>query len=394
MNYSVKQVKEEIKNGIRGYLLKDETGKYICKKTNRIPFYLEGKPGIGKTEIVRQVADDLRIGFVNFSITHHTRNSLLGLPVITNSENGKYTEYTMSEIIAAVVERTKNGQQEGILLLDEFNCASETIMPTMLSFLQTRNIGKYELPEGWCIVLCGNPKEFNKSARDFDAVILDRVRKMNVEYDLQDFLEYARQNDFHPCVVEYLSAHSQYFYRCNMEHGMKEVVTCRGWENLSCAMKAYEMLGQIIDKKLIYQYLKSEEVVHSFYNFYWMTLEAMNPKDLLEIMQKKNMKRHIEKANGRTFQYRWNMVEMLGNHLEECARKGEKKSVVSKKIENVLLFFSNLSDSETLTEKIFYFINSTPLLLEVLCKVKNEIYLNLCRKEYGGMAKMEVHNEI
>ena len=77
MIYTIKQAKEEIKNGIRGYLLKDQAGNYLSRKENRIPFYLEGKPGIGKTEIVRQIAKELEIGFVSFSITHHTRNSLL-----------------------------------------------------------------------------------------------------------------------------------------------------------------------------------------------------------------------------------------------------------------------------------------------------------------------------
>ena len=56
MIYTVKQAKEELKNGIRGYLLKDNQGNYLSSKENQIPFYLEGKPGIGKTEVVRQIA--------------------------------------------------------------------------------------------------------------------------------------------------------------------------------------------------------------------------------------------------------------------------------------------------------------------------------------------------
>ena len=389
MNYTVKEVKKEIKNGIKGYMLKDEKGNYICKKTSRIPFYLEGKPGIGKTEIVKQIAEELEIGFVSFSITHHTRNSLLGLPVITDLPNGKYTEYTMSEIIASVVEKEQEGQKEGILLLDEFNCASETIMPTMLAFLQTRNIGRHELPEGWSIVLCGNPREFNKSARSFDAVILDRVRKLSVEYELKDFLEYAKEHRFHNSIIEFLEAHNQYFYRCNMAEGKNEVVTCRGWENLSCAMKAYEKLGQEIDEKLISQYIKSEEITHFFYNFYWMTLENMGGKELQEIMQRKNIERHVAKANEQEFQYRWNLVDILGNKLEGCVFEKERANVISKKIENIFFFLSKMAENDMLTEKMFYFINSKPELLKVLGKVKNEAYLNLCRKEYGILAETD-----
>ena len=80
--YTIAKAKDAIKKGIRGYLLKDENGQYIMREENRLPFYLEGAPGIGKTEIVRQIAEELGLGYVSFSLVHHTRNSLLGLPVI------------------------------------------------------------------------------------------------------------------------------------------------------------------------------------------------------------------------------------------------------------------------------------------------------------------------
>ena len=56
----------------------------------------------------------------------------------------------MSEIIASVYERMETtGQKEGILFLDEINCVSETLAPTMLQFLQTKTFGNTRLPEGW-----------------------------------------------------------------------------------------------------------------------------------------------------------------------------------------------------------------------------------------------------
>ncbi|MBQ3035836.1 MAG: hypothetical protein IJD31_02790 [Lachnospiraceae bacterium] len=48
--YTIARAKESVKNGIRGYLLKDAKGNYVMKEVNRLPFYLEGEPGIGKTE--------------------------------------------------------------------------------------------------------------------------------------------------------------------------------------------------------------------------------------------------------------------------------------------------------------------------------------------------------
>ena len=84
------------------------------------------------------------------------------------------TEYTMSEIISAVYEKMEEtGQQEGILFIDEINCVSETLAPTMLQFLQCKTFGNQQVPEGWIIVAAGNPPEYNKSVREFDIVTLD-----------------------------------------------------------------------------------------------------------------------------------------------------------------------------------------------------------------------------
>ena len=75
----------------------------------------------------------------------------------------------------------RTGKREGILFLDEINCVSETLAPTMLQFLQNKTFGNHALPEGWLIVAAGNPPEYNKSVRDFDIVTLDRIRNIPVE---------------------------------------------------------------------------------------------------------------------------------------------------------------------------------------------------------------------
>ena len=71
------------------------------------------------------------------------------------------------EIIASVYECMENQQvQEGILFIDEINCVSETLAPTMLQFLQNKTFGTHRVPRGWIIVAAGNPPEYNKSAKN------------------------------------------------------------------------------------------------------------------------------------------------------------------------------------------------------------------------------------
>ena len=134
---NIRQAKNEIKHTVEAYLKKDEAGDYEIPEIRQRPVLLMGPPGIGKTQIMEQIARELGVGLVAYTITHHTRQSAVGLPFIREEEfAGKtysVTEYTMSEIIASVYRRIRDsGQREGILFIDEINCVSETLAPTML----------------------------------------------------------------------------------------------------------------------------------------------------------------------------------------------------------------------------------------------------------------------
>ena len=179
----IKRAKQEIKDSIEAYLAKDEFGAYRIPAIRQRPILLMGPPGIGKTQVMDQIAKECRIGLVAYTITHHTRQSAVGLPFIREKNYGgktfSITEYTMSEIIASVYDKIEQtGIREGILFIDEINCVSETLAPTMLQFLQGKTFGNQQVPEGWIIVAAGNPPEYNRSVRDFDVVTLDRLKRL------------------------------------------------------------------------------------------------------------------------------------------------------------------------------------------------------------------------
>ena len=197
---NIQEAKTQIKRAVTIYLAKDEYGEYRISVEKQRPIFLVGAPGIGKTAIMAQIAEELGISLVSYSMTHHTRQSALGLPFITHRsfQDQEYdvTNYTMSEIISTVYDTIQeSGIKEGILFLDEINCVSETLAPSMLQFLQYKSFGKHRVPDGWVIVTAGNPTEYNRSAREFDVVTLDRLKVLEVSPDYEAWKYYAKKKD-------------------------------------------------------------------------------------------------------------------------------------------------------------------------------------------------------
>ena len=262
---NIKRAKEEISNTVQAYLEKDEQGRYLIPAIRQRPLLLLGAPGIGKTQIMEQIARECRIGLVSYTITHHTRQSAVGLPFIREESFGgrdySVTEYTMSEIIASVYRKIEQEKlNEGILFIDEINCVSETLAPTMLQFLQCKTFGNQAVPQGWIIVAAGNPPEYNKSVRDFDMVTLDRVRRMEVEPDYAVWKEYARAQHINDALLSYLELRPQNFYRVQTDVDGMRFVTARGWEDLSNLLDAYTRLQLPVDEEVIREFLQHEEI--------------------------------------------------------------------------------------------------------------------------------------
>ena len=81
---NIKDAKQQILNAIQAYLITDESGDYRISIEHERPVFLLGAPGIGKTAIMEQIAQETGVNLVTYSMSHHTRESALGLPVIVH----------------------------------------------------------------------------------------------------------------------------------------------------------------------------------------------------------------------------------------------------------------------------------------------------------------------
>lgn len=287
---NIKSAREEIQNTVRAYLQRDENGNYRIPAIRQRPLLLMGPPGVGKTQIIEQAARECGVALVAYTITHHTRQSAVGLPFILKKTYGgkeySVTEYTMSEIIASVYDKMEStGLREGILFIDEINCVSETLAPTMLQFLQGKTFGNQKVPEGWVIVAAGNPPEYNRSVREFDIVTLDRVRKIDVEPDFAVWKEYAYRQSIHGSVISYLEIRRDHFYKIETTPDGILFATARGWEDLSEMIGVCESLGLAVGQELVLQYIQNPAIAKDFANYYELYNKYRDDYRVDEILQ-------------------------------------------------------------------------------------------------------------
>ena len=348
---NIAQAKDEIKHTVQAYLKKDAQGNYRIPAIRQRPILLIGPPGIGKTQIMEQIATECGVGLVAYTITHHTRQSAVSLPMITQEtyegETYSVTEYTMSEIIASVYRcMREQGKKEGILFIDEINCVSETLTPAMLQFLQCKTFGNRAVPQGWIIVAAGNPPEYNKSVRDFDMVTLDRVRSIDVEADLDIWMNYAADRHIHGVILSYLQLRRKNFYRIETDVDGLRFVTARGWEDLGVLMQMYEELDIPVTEDIVREYLRLPEVAEDFFSYYELYRKYEDDYNIREILRGQAQPAVFERLMKAGFDERLSVVNLLLDALKEplCGLFGTKRFTDTPESEAVFAALTNAFD--------------------------------------------------
>ena len=327
---NIEEAKKQVKYAVISYLSKDEFGEYRIPVERQRPIFLMGPPGIGKTDIMNQVAEEMNIAVVSYSMSHHTRQSALGLPFIADKEYGgrKYrtTEYTMSEIIASLYDvMEETGKAEGILFLDEINCVSETLAPSMLQFLQYKVFGRHSIPDGWVIVTAGNPPEYNNSVREFDLATLDRLKRIDVEPDFGAWWKYAQNQEVHTAVLTYLEMKKDDFYSVETTVDGKEFVTARSWVDLSDMMKLYEEHDIPVNSELIRQYVQNERIARDFsayYDLFYRYRKDYRIDDILKGAVEDGVRTRAQESS---FDERITVIRLLMDSLSGDSTNGEKR---------------------------------------------------------------------
>jgi MoxR-like ATPase len=193
---------------------------------------LWGTRGVGKSSIVRQVAQHFGVALVDLRLTTIEPVDLRGA-IYADDELAK-TVWFPPEFLPTP------DQRDGILFLDELTAADQRLQISAYSLILDRRVGNYRLPDGWQVVCAGNASFHGAVSHDMGTALADRMFHFNVQTVIDSFLDHAVAMGYAPEVMAYLKVRPDKLDDTQAQLANDHLVGAspRGWEDVSNVLKS------------------------------------------------------------------------------------------------------------------------------------------------------------
>ncbi|WP_353661395.1 MoxR family ATPase [Hydrogenimonas sp. SS33] len=196
----------------------------------RVPLFLWGPPGIGKSSIVRQIAEERGIGFVDLRLSLLDPTDLRGIPF--------FDQQAKQAVWAPPAFLPDGSVAEGILFLDELNTAAPMVQASAYQLILDRKIGEYELPGGWAIVAAGNREGDRGVVYRMPAPLANRFVHLEMESDPQQWRRWALVRGVDPSIVGFIAARPDALFMFDAKSAHRSFATPRSWEYVDRILKS------------------------------------------------------------------------------------------------------------------------------------------------------------
>jgi hypothetical protein len=232
-----------------------ELGKTLSLLTQqKIPAFLWGAPGIGKSSIIKQIAKERGIDFIDLRLALMDPTDLKGIPF--------YDKESHTALWAPPSFLPKDG--EGILFLDELNSAPPAVQSSAYQLILDRRVGEYKLPDGYAVVAAGNREGDRGVVYRMPSPLANRFVHFEMDVDVEDWRYWAYANSIDKRVISYISYRGEHLFTFDAKSEEKSFATPRTWEYVS------NLLGCSIDKTLLLESISgavSKDVAVSFLSY-------------------------------------------------------------------------------------------------------------------------------
>jgi midasin (ATPase involved in ribosome maturation) len=239
----------------------------------KVPTFLWGAPGIGKSSIVKQIAKSRGIGFIDLRLALMDPTDLKGIPF--------YDRESHTALWAPPAFLPKEG--EGILFLDELNSAAPSVQASAYQLILDRRVGEYELPSGWAIVAAGNREGDRGVTYRMPTPLANRFVHFEMSVDVQDWRHWAYMSGIDARVIAYISFKSEHLFTFDARSDAKSFATPRSWEFVDSILRSN------IRKELILDTIGGavgKDVAVSFLSFCKVMDRLPNIEDILNAKSK------------------------------------------------------------------------------------------------------------
>jgi hypothetical protein len=207
-----------------------------------IPF-IRSSPGVGKSQAVKQFADELGIKFLDVRCSQLDSTDFRGIPVPDMKD--KVTRWIPPEFLPFKGMTMWEGTS-GILFLDEINRARPDVLQAIFQLVLDRKVGLYDLMDDWYIVAAGNHGDADGTdVIELDAALKNRFMIMDIEHELEPWVKWAEANAIHDDIIVFLKSKPNWLYH-TAESENDLLVTPRSWEKFSRIIAQNEGVMDII----------------------------------------------------------------------------------------------------------------------------------------------------
>ena len=207
------------------------------------PLMVWGGPGMGKSTILRNVAKEAGIGFIDIRLAQREPVDIRGLPVPN--------EDSVSWLISSDWPRDANSH--GILLFDELTAADRSLQVAAYEIILDRRLGNlYHLPDGWYIVAAGNREEDMAVATTMSSALANRFMHVELQESPEEWVRWGLQNGIHPAVIGFIRFRPDLLFHQENENLERGWPTPRSWERVSTMLHRFRIEDKpyLLDKML------------------------------------------------------------------------------------------------------------------------------------------------
>jgi len=206
------------------------------------PTMLWGPPGVGKSQMVAQVAAKHRVPVIDIRLSQMEPSDLRGIPF----RSGNQVEWAVPALLP---DNNRHGP-EGILFLDEITSAPPAVSAAAYQLILDRRLGEYQVPEHWAIFAAGNRQGDRGVTYTMPAPLANRFSHFEVETNLDDWVIWAYRNGIDERIIAFLRFRPELLFDFDPAHNQVAFPSPRSWEFAHRGLQKFDRHPQLLQSTL------------------------------------------------------------------------------------------------------------------------------------------------